>query len=179
VRAICLASVVLLAGACGGETAQGLEITRADGSRIDVPGGVRAWCGPTRGEATDELSGPPGLYLLGGAFPTADDERPQSFWSFVRRVEHVERESRTTLPEQETSGAVLFVLDGPQGNELSSADDEEASGTIEVEEWGCDRGDAVRLSVEATLGSELFQEPTVRVEGTVETEIGEPPPGWD
>jgi hypothetical protein len=56
--------------------------------------------------------------------------------------------------------------------------EEQASGTIEVEEWGCERGDEVRLSVDATLGSEFFEAPTVRVDGTVETEIGEPPPGW-
>ena len=57
--------------------------------------------------------------------------------------------------------------------------EEQASGTIEVEEWGCERGDDVRLAVDARLDSELFDAPTVRVVGTVETEVGDAPPQSD
>ena len=179
---------VIAAGAiaCSGDDDAGgpqtragvLRVTRADGSRVEFSGVVRAWCGPTQGEATDELTGPQGLHVLGGELPTGSD-RAESYWSFVRRVEHLERSAQTSLPEQETSGAVLFVLDSPTENELSSADDDEAAGAIEVEEWGCERGDIVRISFDATLGSELFQAPPVKVEGTVATEIGDAPASSD
>ena len=168
---------MLVAAACAGDPAEGLRITRADGSRVAVPGGVRAWCGPTQGEATEELTGPPGLYVLGGRLPGDDDEDPGSYWYFTRRQTDLERAAELSLPVSSQRETALFVLDAPRDNELSSAQ-EQASGTIEVEEWGCERGDEVRLSVDATLGSEFFEAPTVRVEGTVETEIGEPPPGW-
>lgn len=169
------AAVSIGAAGCGGDGPGGLEITRADGSRVDIRDGVRAWCGATRGEATEELTGPLGLYVLGGEQPGADDEAASSFWIFVQPTAALETSTRTSLPNEGEAAAVFFVLDDREGNELSSAQ-EEASGTIELEEWGCDRGDTVRLSVEATLGSEFSDGPTARVEGTVETEIGVPPP---
>jgi hypothetical protein len=173
-----VAAAVLVAAACAGDTAAGLRITRADGSRVAVAGGVRAWCGPTRGEATDELTGPRGLYVLGGRLPGDDEQDPGSFWIFTRRETDLARATELSLPVSSQRETALFVLDAPRHNELSSAQ-EQASGTIEVEEWGCERGDDVRLSVDATLDSESFGAPSVRVEGTVETEVGDAPPQSD
>ena len=71
--------------------------------------------------------------------------------------------------------AALFVFDSETDNELAS-DQDESKGTIQVREWGCKEGDKVRLVIDATLDSEFFQEPTVEVEGEVETVIGDPLP---
>jgi hypothetical protein len=174
--AIGIGLALLAAGCAGDDPADGLRITRADGSRAVMPDAVRAWCGPTQGEATDELTGPRGLYILGGERPAEGDDDPAPFWTFIRPLAAIERSERTALPEHETSGAVLFVLDGDNGNELSSSQDD-ASGSIEVEEWGCTEGDTVRVGVDATLGSEFGDAPPARVEGTVETVVADPP-GW-
>lgn len=170
--------LLLFAGCSFGDrstdtSANALRVTRTNGLEVDFPGGIRAWCGPSRGENTEELTGPPALYVLGGEGPAEDEQDPASFWIFVGRVDALERSERTEL-RHEGDDVTLFALDGPAGNELSSAV-EDADGTVTVEEWSCDEGDRVRLAVDATLGSELAEMPSARAEGDVETTIGEPP----
>jgi len=51
-------------------------------------------------------------------------------------------------------------------NELSSAV-EGASGTVVIEHASCGSDPAIEMTVDARLGSELFGEPGVRVEGAL------------
>lgn len=86
-----------------------------------------------------------------------------------------DEEQRETLPAGvEASRSAMFIFDGTMQNELSGLE-EESSGTISVEEWGCDSGDVVRLKVDGSFGSEFHDLPNVDVEGEVRAEIGEPP----
>ena len=172
------AAVLLLLLGCGGSdgdgeaatqvTANTLEVRREDGSRIEFPGTVRAWCG-SLGEfgAPDET-----LNVLGGERPR-DGERAQPFWLISRPPEKIESKPQVTLPEEEGSYAIMFVLDD-RNNELSSHE-EEASGTIEFAEAGCDPGDRVRISIDAVLGSELFGLPNVTIRDEVAVTVGEAP----
>ena len=85
----------------------------------------------------------------------------------------MERSPTIKLPDEgEALHAALFVYDSETPNELSSSE-EDAKGTIEVEEWSCEKGDTVRISVDATLDGELFETPTATVKGEVETVIGD------
>jgi hypothetical protein len=176
--AAALGLIVALIPACtgnetGGSGRTSLQATRADGSTIELPERVRAWCGPTvggEGGSTAEE-----LQVLGGELP--EEHEPYPFWIFSRPTQAVEEEPRFELPEERARHASFFVLDVERRNELSSAE-ERASGTIEVVEWGCERNDEVRIEIDAVLDSELHGLPTARVEGDIVALIGDPvPPG--
>jgi hypothetical protein len=177
--------VVLLATGCGSDDGSpdkeghSLSVTREDGSQVKLPDEVHAWCGPARfaPPAEDERAPSPPkpteLWVVGGRLPAEGAERADTFWMFSWPTKGIKRAPRITLPTEDLPHSPLFVYDSPERNQLSGSQ-ERATGTVEVEEWGCRKGDTVRISVDATLEGELFRAPTATVEGEVETVIGDP-----
>jgi hypothetical protein len=183
-----LAALVLLASACGGSDGardkggNGIRVTREDGSQVKFPDEVHAWCGPgpfapqAEHERAPTPPKPRELWIVGGQPPAEEAEEADTFWVFSWPTKSIERSPRIELPDEgEALHAALFVYDSETPNELSSSE-EDAKGVIEVEKWGCEKGDTVHISVEATLDGELFETPTASAEGEVETVIGDPLP---
>jgi hypothetical protein len=179
------AGLVLLTLGCDsgdGSPAKGgnsLRVTREDGSQVKLPDEIHAWCGPARfaPPAEDERAPSPPkpteLWVVGGRLPAERAERADTLWMFSWPTKAIKRAPRIALPTEALPHSPLFVYDSPERNQLSGSQ-ERATGTVEVEEWGCRKGDTVRISVDATLEGELFQAPTATVEGEVETVIGDP-----
>lgn len=182
-------ALALLAGGCGssdGSAERGgsaLRVTREDGSKIEVPEKVRAFC--TRvlrneGDPDEQPFRQLELWVLGGEFPPEQRTgnrrhlEAATFWYFHGAAKQIERTPQARLPTDQDLAA-LFVFDSETGNELAS-DQEQSKGTIQVREWGCKEGDRVRLDVDVALESEFFEGPTVTAEGEVETVIGDPLP---
>ena len=162
----------------GGDSSPGgLTVTREDGSTVDFPGPVRAWCGPPRdggGTALQLGSGVPvGQSRPGGATKT---EPPRTYWHLFSLAERLQRDPVLSLRERpiDSTTWTFFVNDLETGNE-AAAKNERSSGAIVVDRWGCERGDAVEVTFEAVVGSELGDGEVVRATGTVTTEIGDPP----
>jgi len=176
VAAVTLAAVLAVGCAGSGaaeEAGAELELTRSDGSTIKAPKRVLAWCRPPEGQSVDA---PDELQVLGGEFPAEHD--PKTYWFFSRKVPSIENHPTLELPDDTAGQAAFFLLDSERRNELSSAA-EDAKGSIEVVDWGCDHGDAVRIEVAAVLGSELHGLPTARVNGRISAVIGNPVAGSD
>ena len=163
-----LATFVLTAAGCGGEGREprasvDVTVTRADGTAVDVPKSVRAWCGPFDDDNADVEA----VHVMAGK---RDPHR--SFWQLDAVRSDVERNPVTTLPNDfvftEPRGASLFAYDNvPRGNELSSAE-EESSGSIRVELDGCEPGDTVRLTFDdVVVGSELHDLGSLSFDGNV------------
>jgi hypothetical protein len=182
------AALVFLASACGGgdgaadKGGSGIRVTREDGSQVKFPDEVHAWCGPgpfapqAEHEKAPTPPKPRELWVVGGRLPAEGAEDAETFWVFSWPTKAVERSPRIELPDEgEALHAALFVYDSEAPNELSSSE-ENAKGVIEVEKWGCEKGDTVRILVDATLDGELFETPTAIAEGEVETVIGDPMP---
>lgn len=180
--------LVLLATACGsddgspGKGSHSLRVTREDGSQVKLPDEVHAWCGPARFAPQAEHEKAPSppkpreLWVVGGRLPVGRAEEPDTLWIFSWPTKAVERSPTIKLPDEgEALHASLFVNDSATENELSSSG-EKAKGTVDVVEWGCKKGDKVRLAIDATLDSEFFQAPTVEAVGEVEAVIGDPLP---
>jgi hypothetical protein len=185
---VLLIGAVLLATACGsgdgspGKGGHSLRVTREDGSQVKLPDEVHAWCGPARSapQAENETAPSPPkpteLWVVGGRLPSERAEEADTFWMFSWPTKAIERSPRIELPDEgEAQHGALFVYDSEGPNELSSSE-EDAKGVIEVEKWGCEKGDTVRISVKATLDGELFETPTATAEGEVDSVIGDPMP---
>jgi hypothetical protein len=167
--ALLAAAVVALACSCssdedGGDRpeASGLVVRREDGSRLEFPAGVDAWC--EDGE----------IRVVGGRLPREDEEKPPAFWFVSARVEEAESKGAFELP----AGRLLFVYDptlGRDGNDLSSAE-EDSSGSVVFEEVSCDRGETIRVAIDVMLASEYGGAPGVDANGEVEAIIGDPQP---
>jgi hypothetical protein len=159
-----------LAGCSGGddEPQPTLAITREDGSAVEIPGDLRAWCGVPRSQGDAGRS----LHVLAG-------DEASSYWLFRAELEELERSTRLAVPQVpvDTPSWSFFVNDVERDNEVATHT-EESSGSIEVEEWGCDEGDAVTLSVDARIASEIGGE-SIQVRGTVTAEIGSAPDGYE
>ncbi len=171
-----LASVALalaLAGCGGGDDAAEprLAVSRADGSTVDTGRTLRAWCGvpPHQGE-----DAPLSLHVLQG-----DEVGALSYLLFRAAVELLETTPRVELPRQPADSVTfaLFVNDRERDNEAADVP-EGGEGSVEVERWGCDRGDEVAITVDALLASEVGGDP-ILVTGSVTAEIGEPPEGYE
>ena len=167
-------------GGPGKSEANALVVTRADGSRLEFADRIYAWCG--QGDDNDYDPRPSSkriLHVLGGDPPTVDAKKLGSFWTFLRRTQSIERAPKARLPHRvgesvPVGTAALFVLDVPSKNRLSSLE-EHSTGTVTVEEWGCDRGAEVRIVVHATLESELHDAPSADAKGVIQAVIGDPP----
>lgn len=176
--------LALLACSCGSGDGSGeqsgsaLRVTREDGSKIELPEKVRAFC--TRvvrneGDPEERPIRQREVWVLAGEFPPErEGQVAKTFWVYYGATKQLERTPQALLPtDQNLAG--LFVFDSKTDNELAS-DQEESKGMIQVRAWGCNEGDKVRLVIDGTLGSEFFQEPTVVMEGEVEAVIGDPLP---
>lgn len=180
--------LAFLACSCGGgdesgkQSGSALRVTREDGSELKFPDEIHAWCGPglfapqAEHERGPTPPKPRELWVVGGQLPAEEAEEAETFWMFTWPTKAIERSPRIELPDEgEAQHAALFVYDSETPNELSSSE-EDAKGVIEVEKWGCEKGDTVLISVDATLDGELFETPTATAEGTIETVIGDPLP---
>jgi hypothetical protein len=140
-----------------------LSITRADGTTVEPPNRLHAWCGPFDEDNADTEA----VHVMAG-----ERGAHSSFWQLDAVRVDVERDPVTTLPNSfvftEPRRAFLFAYDTkPRGNELSSAE-EESSGTIRVELAGCDVGDTVHLTFDhVVLGSELHDLGSLSFDGEV------------
>ena len=179
-RLAMIISALAVCAACSTErdaTSGGLTVTREDGSIVEFEGSVRAWCGPPwdgGGTALQLGSGVPvGQSRPGG---TRETERPRTYWFLFSLIERLERAPELSLRERpiDSTTWTFYVNDLETGNE-AAAKNERSSGTIVVNRWGCDRGDAVEVTFEAVVGSEFGDGEVVRAAGTVTTEIGDPP----
>lgn len=185
------ALVALLAAGCGagdgnsgGGGTKGLVVTRDDGSRIDLPDPVRAWCGQEKaldGDGSTEQE----LFVLVGELPNDEEESNPPFLIFAYPTKGIDRMPKVELPVDEVQAHPrLFVLDPRSKSERSSQEqrpnelssqEERAQGSFEVEDWGCDKGDPVRISFAATLQAEHLDGPTADVNGEIVTVIGDAP----
>ena len=176
--------LLLLACGCdvgGSSSAKGgnaMRVTREDGSRLKFSDDLHAFCARASNYVGTGKPGPVELWVVAGRLPPEkEDVEPTTLWLFSRSTREIERERRMSLPDEgeAPTHAAFFVFDSETENELAS-DQEESKGTIDVREWGCNKGDKVRLAVDGRLSSEFFQSPTVEVRGEVETVIGDPLP---
>ena len=185
-RVFWAALVAVLAAGCsegdgnsGGGGAKGLVVTRDDGSRIELPEQVRAWCGP--GDAIDGGgSTEQELFVLVGELPNREEESNPTFLIFAYPTKGIDRMPEVEFPVDEVEAHPrLFVLDSHSKNERRpnelSSQEERAKGSFEVEDWGCDKGDPVRISFAATLQAEHLDGPTADVNGEIATVIGDAP----
>lgn len=164
--------------ASGGQGASGLRVIREDGSKIELPEKVRAFCAMVvrnEGDPDEMPIRQREVWVLAGEFPPErEGQEAKTYWVFYGAAKQLERTPQALLPtDQNLAG--LFVFDSKTDNELAS-DQEESKGMIQVREWGCDEGDKVRLVVDATLGSEFFEGPAVKAKGEVDAVIGDPLP---
>lgn len=156
-----LASVCLLVGASAAEA--GLVFKRPDGSAIRFTGKPRAWCG-----AWDDEVARPSIHV--------DLRNARRGWELgaVRRDLEVGR--RINFPNDFISkrprGALLFVADA--AIEASTAE-EESSGSMVFSHVSCRLGGVVEFSIDALLGSELFNGKPVRVSGTYRGHVSKQP----
>jgi hypothetical protein len=165
----------LLSGCSGtDDEAPHLSITREDGSVVEIDPTLRAWCGLPRFQGDAGRS----LHVLEGDQAFADADDVPSYWLFRIEVEKLEQTTRLPVPQVpvDTPSWVFFVNDAERDNE-AAAYKEGSSGSIEVERWGCDEGDAVTLTVDARVASETGGD-AVRARGTVTAEIGAEPDGY-
>jgi hypothetical protein len=172
--AVSMLIAMALVGCSGGESHPALPITREDGTVLATDGKLRAWCGVPRSEGDAAVS----LHVLEGqhAFEQRND-RP-AYWMFRAELEQLEEGTRFAVPQMpvDTPSWVLFIYDAERDNE-AAAYTEESFGSIQVERWGCDRGDVVTLTVDARVASEIGGE-ALQARGAVTVEIGDEPEGY-
>src|SRR5829696_1184816 len=165
---------VALVGCSGGEAHPALPITREDGTLLVTDVKLRAWCGLARSEGNPRVS----LHVLEGqqAFERRND-RP-AYWLFRAELEELEEGTRFAVPQMpiDTPSWVLFIYDAERDNE-AAAYTEESLGSIQVERWGCKRGDVVTLTINARVESVIGGE-ALQASGTVTVEIGDEPDGY-
>jgi hypothetical protein len=150
-----------LAGASAAEA--GLVFKRPGGSEIQFTGAPRAWCGPW----DDEVARPSVHVALRNA---------KRGWELSAVRRDLVLGGRIEFPNAFVStrphGAQLFAFDG--AIEASGAE-EESSGSIVFSRLSCRLGGVVEFSVDAVLGSELFNGKPVRVSGTYRGHVSRRP----
>lgn len=155
------ALALLLAAAPAAEA--GLVFKRPGGSEIQFAGTPRAWCGPW-----DDQVARPSLHVA------LRNARRGWELSAVRRDLTVG--GRIEFPNDFVStrphGAQLFAFDGAVE---ASSTEEESSGSIAFSQVSCRLGDVIEFSVDAVLGSELFNGRPVRVSGTYRGHVSKRP----
>jgi hypothetical protein len=131
--------------------------TREDGSEIVFPSSAETfvWCG----DWDSEVEVP--ALLIGFV-----DIEYATYWSLRAVVADIELEQPLSFPTtgdwREPEGVSVFLNDPP--NELSSGQSD-ASGTITFHALPCPGGDTVEFTIDAVLGSELHEGPSVAVTG--------------
>ncbi len=132
-----------------------VEITRMDGTAVQVAQNLRVWCGRWEPDVAVRA-----LHIRAGA-------RSGPFWQLNAVVADVKRHPVVRFPHSfvfdKPTGAQLFAVE--RENELSSSE-EEASGRMTFGAVRCGRRLAVRFRVDAVLGSEFFGGETVTMRGS-------------
>ena len=168
------AVIAALHGCSGSDAKPALAITRKDGTVVETDGTLRAWCGvpPFQGDAGKSL------HILEGERAFANSDDVPSYWVFRVELERLDRTTRFAVPQVpvDTPSWVFFVYDAERDNE-AAAYKEDSLGSIEVKRWGCEKGDAVTLTVNARVASEIGGD-AVQARGTVTAEIGDEPEGY-
>lgn len=140
-----------------------LVFKRPSGSAIHFNGQPRAWCGPW----AEDVARPSFHVGLRSA---------RRGWelSAVRRDVQIGRsiEFPNDFVWNKPHGAQLFAFDAPI--EASTAE-EESSGSMVFSHLSCRLGSVVEFSVEAVLGSELFEGTPVQVSGTYRGHVSRGP----
>lgn len=142
-----------------------LTFERQDGTVIRSSAQPRVWCGAWSSDV-DVPALHVGLLRRSGGF----------FWHLgvVRR--DLRKGRAFTFPHSflgdKPTGAQLFAADGR--NELSTAE-EESSGRLFFPRISCRPGHAVSFRIDATLGSELHDLPTISVSGRFRGRVGTRP----
>jgi hypothetical protein len=160
-----LAIALLLAGCGGGAD---LEVTRNDGSEIDVGDHGRAWCG-AEDSSSIARGQPRALHVVVGRFPPSRAQ-PESYFYVTRRLSELRRNPVVTVGE-DADFPTAYVLDSETGNEVAS-NLQGAHGTVRFGDVSCHRGDKVRVSLDAVLVSENGNGRPVHVRGEVRARIG-------
>jgi hypothetical protein len=166
VRALGFLIAAALVGPAGvlagtGSSSTTLVFTRAGGTRIPFPKTVSVFCGPWESNPRETPVKTPSLHVR-----VATAGRREA-WELVAVLRDVHAGTVAHLPHNPVytrpTKAVMTLYDGPTRNEASSAT-ETARGTITFLTIGCNPA-RVEFSVDATLGSEFFEGPSVRVRG--------------
>jgi hypothetical protein len=160
-----LAIVLLLTG-CGGSGA--LEVTRGDGTEIDLGDRSRAWCG-AEDSASIARGQPRALHVIVGSFPP-NPTRPESYFYATRRLSDLRRDAVVSVGE-DTDFPTAYVFDSKTGEEVAS-NLTGAHGTVRFRDVSCQRGDEVRVSLDTVLVSENGKGEPVHVHGDVRARVG-------
>ena len=96
-----------------------------------------------------------------------DSSMQEAGWRFFILVDEIAEDSSYMLPTSEAgqSAISMFVFDVPTGNELNS-DTDESSGSVTINSFSCGPPVTIDFTIDATIGSEYFQGPSVSVTGT-------------
>jgi hypothetical protein len=160
-------AIVLLLAACGGGGGV-LELTRDDGSAIDVGDHSRAWCG-----AEDSYSiargQPRALHVVVGSFPPSRAQ-PKSYFYLTRRLSDLRRNPVVSVGE-DTDFPIAYVFDSTTRNEVAS-NLTGANGTVRFRDVSCRRGAEVRVLLDTVLVSENGNGGPVHVHGDVRARVG-------
>ena len=158
--------LLLLLSGCG--HGGGLEVTRGDGSEVDVGDHSRAWCG-AEDAASIARGQPRALHVIVGSFPP-DRAHPESYFYVTRRLSDLRRNPVVSVGE-DTDFPVAYVFDSKTGNEVAS-NLNGAHGTVRFDDVSCHRGDEVRVSLDTVLVSENGKGKPVHAHGDVRARIG-------
>lgn len=163
--------VFLIAAACGGGGPVGVEevendvvFERENGTVIDFPDETHVWCGPWEAGEIPE----PAVHVFVGGVPSG--------WKVAAVRADVVIGQPNTFPNtfiaDDPSGVDMFILDPP--NELSTQADD-SSGSITFTELNCSMGGAVAFTIDAIVGSEFSDLPSISASGSFRGRVGPPP----
>ena len=181
VGAVLAASVVagLLVWGCGDDGGTGpggasdddpITFVREDSSLVQFPDEAvtYAWCG-------DWESGDVPVAALHVLVGTLNPGQP--YWWLRAVVSDIELDVPLSFPNyfiwDQPDSVSIFLSDPP--NELAT-DTEESSGTITFHRLPCPSGGTVDFSIDAVLGSEYGDMPTVAARGRFTGQVTAPPP---
>jgi hypothetical protein len=177
-RVVRVLGAMLLLSSCGksptgpDSVENSLVFTRANQSRISFPSGAQlfAWCGPW-----DSLVATPSVQVLFAAATISG--APDPSWHLKAVASDVTVGTPRTFPNlfisDQPKGVDIFVLDPP--NELSTSTDN-SSGSITFQKLNCGTGGEVQFSINATIGSEFGDGPSITMAGAFRSPIGQAPP---
>jgi hypothetical protein len=162
-----LVGAALLSIASTAQASAALTFKRPNGSvvRMDAPAAV--WCGPWETGINRRT-----IHVLARG--------PKRAWELSAVLNDIKPGRRISVPSYFVSdhphGAFLFAYDGSHPKTIEvSTQEEEGSGYLSFSEASCELGSTLRFSIHAVLGTEVFNTPNLRVDGTFEAVIGEEP----
>jgi hypothetical protein len=175
-------ALLLLSGAalfgCGDDggskpqaTAEGpLTFTREDGTTLQFPGDAETyiWCGPWEEGSIEEYA----IHVWHGTLAPEEAR-----WELLAVVDDILLETPFEFPNffiwDQPDSALIFIYDPP--NELATHTDD-SSGSLIFHAHPCGSGTTIDFSIDAVIGSEFGQMPTVTMKGRFTADAtGEPP----